>query len=242
VLSYQGGLLPMVVLLHGYGANAGFQDFFFALSPDVEELGFVLLLPEGTEDADGRQFWNATEACCDFGLTGVDDVGYLSALVDEAVDALPVDPARVVVLGHSNGGFMAYRLACEDPVRFPAIASLAGAMPWDPADCEPGAPVAVLQMHGDADVDVLYDGWAGFYPSAEEAVERFAAFAGCEDRPSVDSEADHDSVAPGEETEKIVRSGCERDVQLWRMRGSGHLPIPTARYHADLRDWLFAER
>ncbi len=241
VASYAGEELPLVLLLHGYGVNAGLQDVYFALSPDVEELGFVLLMPEGTTDADGLQFWNATEACCDFGDTGVDDVGYLSSIVDEVSAAIPIDPARVVVLGHSNGGFMAYRLACERPDRFPAIASLAGSTGWDARDCAADRPIAVLQMHGDADTDVLYPGVSGFYPSADETVARFADLAGCEGTLE-EGPADYDSAVEGDETTVVAHQDCVGDVRLWRMEGSGHIPIPTARYHEDLRAWLLAER
>src|SRR4051812_3323016 len=71
---------PLVILLHGYGATADLQDIVFGLGVRVDDLGFILVKPEGTTDASGAQFWNATDECCDFGGTGVDDVGYLSGL------------------------------------------------------------------------------------------------------------------------------------------------------------------
>ena len=62
-----------------------------------------------------------------------------------------VDPYRIYVAGHSNGGFMSYRLACTHADRIAAIVSLAGATFDTPADCSPTEPVAVLQIHGTAD-------------------------------------------------------------------------------------------
>ena len=41
--------------------------------------------------------------------------------------AVTVDPQRIYVVGHSNGGFMSYRLACTRADRIAAIVSLAGA-------------------------------------------------------------------------------------------------------------------
>jgi polyhydroxybutyrate depolymerase len=75
------GPLPLVVLLHGYGANATGQEAYFALGPQVSERRFLLALPDGTRDARGQQFWNATDACCNFYNAAVDDVAYLRALI-----------------------------------------------------------------------------------------------------------------------------------------------------------------
>ena len=57
--------LPLVVLLHGYSSNAFEADLYFGFSELVDEGGFGLLLPDGTTDATGLQFWNATPECCD---------------------------------------------------------------------------------------------------------------------------------------------------------------------------------
>src|SRR4051794_29474059 len=56
---------PLVMLLHGSSATGTLQNIFFGLSGHVDARGFMLLLPEGTKDKNGSQFWNATDACCD---------------------------------------------------------------------------------------------------------------------------------------------------------------------------------
>ncbi len=45
--------------------------------------GFLYAAPDGTVDADGKRFWNATDACCDLHATNVDDSTYISALIKE---------------------------------------------------------------------------------------------------------------------------------------------------------------
>ena len=157
--------LPIVFLLHGYGASATVQDAYFMASAEARRSGYYLVLPDGTMDASGRRFWNATPACCDFAPTGVDDVAYLTGLLDEAVAALPIDEDRVYFIGHSNGGFMSYRMACELSDRIAAIVSLAGSDFIGDMDCVPTQPVSVLQVHGDMDETIGYAGTAG-YPSA----------------------------------------------------------------------------
>ena len=43
-----------------------------------------------------------------------DDVGFLLALIDELVATACVDPARVTLLGESNGGGMVVRAVCDE--------------------------------------------------------------------------------------------------------------------------------
>ncbi|MCB9683975.1 MAG: alpha/beta fold hydrolase [Alphaproteobacteria bacterium] len=236
--SYEGGRLPLVLSLHGYGASGSLQELYFGLSPQVEARGFVLVAPDGLVDADGARFWNATDACCDFYGDGTDDVAYLTGLLDELEAKMPIDPDRIVVVGHSNGGFMAWRLACEIPDRLAGIASLAGATWLDAADCRVEAPVSALQMHGTADDTILYDGFPGLYPSAEASIGRAATLAGCDPDAASLGTADDDGAVAGAETERLAWEGCTGDVELWRMDGSGHIPLPTPSWQQDLLDWL----
>ncbi len=123
---------PLVILLHGYSASGGVQNIYFGLSNQVTALGFILVIPDGTVNSDGLRFWNATDACCNFDTADVDDVGYLRGLIAEAQANYRVDPRRVYLFGHSNGGFMAHRMACEASDVITAIASLAGSTYLDP--------------------------------------------------------------------------------------------------------------
>jgi len=91
------------------------------------ELGFLYVFPDGTEDSDGILFWNATDAGYDFFGSGVDDPGYLRALIEEIIVQLNVDSDRIYAIGHSNGGSMVFRMACDHAELIAGIASLAGA-------------------------------------------------------------------------------------------------------------------
>src|SRR5688572_27262361 len=105
--------VPLVVLLHGYTSNGAQQAAYFGLPAVADKEGFLLATPDGTRDRLGNRFWNATDACCDFFRSGVDDVAYIDAVIDDIAAKYPVDPARVFVAGHSNGAFMAHRYACD---------------------------------------------------------------------------------------------------------------------------------
>lgn len=231
--------LPAIVLLHGLGASGDAQDLYFGLSRAARRAGFYLVIPDGTVDAEGRRFWNATPACCDFGGTGVDDVAYLTGLIDELEAAVPV--GALFFMGHSNGGFMSYRMACEEADRVDAIVSLAGSdFPGDD-DCVPSAPVAVLQIHGDEDPTVVYDGGpGGVYPSAPDVVARWAERNGCDPAAPVDGEPlDLDSSIDGAET-TVTRydDGCAEPASLWTIEGGGHIPPLTRDFTPTVLEWL----
>jgi poly(3-hydroxybutyrate) depolymerase len=147
---------PLVVLLHSYTSNGQAQADYFGLSPLADKAGFLLATPDGTRDIMGDRFWNATDACCDWFHSRVDDVAYIDAVIDEIAARHSVDPARVFLVGHSNGAFMSHRYACERADRVAAIVTLAG-MQWkDQSQCRPSSPVSVLQVHGRDDGNIEY--------------------------------------------------------------------------------------
>ena len=149
---------PLIVLLHGYTANGFVQDALFGFAQLADDKQLFVAHPDGTVDQTGARFWNATDACCDFYGSGVDDVAYLNAVVDDMEQNFNIDKKRVFFVGHSNGGFMSHRMACDAADRVAGIVALAGDNWQDPSKCNPTAPVAVLQVHGTADTEVPYDG------------------------------------------------------------------------------------
>ena len=132
-----GQAMPLVVLLHGYTSSGAGQEGYFGLLPYAEERGFIYAIPDGTMNAARNRFWNATDYCCDFDGSGVDDSGYLSGLIDLLSGDYTV--GDVFLIGHSNGGFMAHRMACEHADQLTAIASLAGVDWRDAQRCQPSA-------------------------------------------------------------------------------------------------------
>lgn len=153
--SYTGDVaVPLLFNLHGYTSNASQQEFYGDFRSIADTANFILVHPEGTLDGSGARFWNA------FGAAGgVDDVGFISALIDLIDEDYNIDLNRVYSCGMSNGGFMSYRLACELGGRITAIASVTGTMPTNSfANCNPYKPTPVMQIHGTADATVPYNG------------------------------------------------------------------------------------
>ncbi len=236
---------PLLILLHGYSASGAIQESYFQLGPVASANGLVFAAPDGTVDVTDEQFWNATEACCDFVGTGVDDSAYLAGLIAEISSKVSIDPARIYFVGHSNGGFMSHRMACDHAGTVAAIVSLAGATFVDPADCGASEPVSVLQIHGDLDDTILYEGGETTlpYPSASETVAFWAELAGCDPTPVSDATMlDLDSDVAGSETTALNFQGCAAgiDVALWTMAGSGHIPLVTTDFREGVVAWLLA--
>ncbi len=237
---------PLVLLLHGYGSSGAGQEAYMQFTPLSDEFGFLYAFPDGTRDSNGRRFWNATNACCDFFESGVDDSGYLRDLIDAVKAEANVDDRRVHLIGHSNGGFMSYRMACDHAETIASIASLAGATFLDPNDCSPAGPVHVLQIHGTADTVVRYEGGCfgdDCYPGAVETVERWAAYDGCSLNGEPGEPIDLDAGIPGAETEVIrYASECDRggSAELWTIVGGSHIPMLSEDFSRLVVEWLYA--
>ena len=222
---------PLVVLLHGYSADGAKQAAYFRLTEQADKSGFLLATPDGTRDLMGNRFWNGTDACCDFFRSGVDDVAYIDAVIDEVAAKYPVDPARVFVVGHSNGAFMSHRYACDRSSRVAAIVTLAGQQWKDQAHCSPSSPVSELQVHGRNDETVRYDGGmmpnGASYPGAVETVDDWAEQNGCNGSLApTGRKLDLDHMVNGDETVEQAFSGCPAgtDVSLWTIEGGSHVP------------------
>lgn len=138
-------LFPLVINMHGLGSNAMEQEIYTSFN-NVSDTGrFIVVYPNGIDEA-----WNVTSG------NGIDDVGFISALIDTLALLYTIDLNRVYATGMSMGGFMSYRLACQLSDRIAAIASVAGLQAFNP--CTPGRPVPVVQFHGTADQVVPYIG------------------------------------------------------------------------------------
>ncbi len=234
---------PLLLLLHGYGASGAEIDRYFALADTAQRQGFVYATPEGTISSNGSRFWNGTDACCDFDHRGVDDVAYLSSVIADIQGALAIDPKRIAVVGHSNGGFMSYRMACERSDLVAAIVSLAGETFADTADCKPSEPVSVAQVQGTADEVVRFDGGGPFsadtgpHPGAMTTATTWATYDGCGPDASllstkIDVDAGLSDGADPAETTVQEWSGCDggATVQLWTIPSGRHSPALTPAF------------
>jgi polyhydroxybutyrate depolymerase len=149
--TYNGATaVPLVFNLHGYTSNAFQQEFYSGMNLVADTANFIVCYPDGLNNE-----WNSGFTIPYYG--GVNDVGFISVLIDSLQAAYNIDPARVYSCGMSNGGFMSYRLACDLEQRIAAIASVTGSMTVIQLNnCQATRPVPVLEIHGTNDLTVPY--------------------------------------------------------------------------------------
>jgi polyhydroxybutyrate depolymerase len=244
--SYDGGSdVPFVVLLHGYTATGLEQDVYFHMTDLAQAKGFLLATPDGLIDDTGQHYWNATDACCGSTNMKPDDVGYLTAIMDDVRLRYRVDPKRVYFVGHSNGGFMSHRMACDRADRIAAIVSLAGAQWSVISRCAPDDKISVLEVHGTADTVIPFDGGTAYgpFPGAWTTVGDWATLNGCGTTTSSGgANLDLDTLLIGAETLRDKYDGCPSGgaVELWTIEGGSHVPNFTSEWGPDFYDWLMA--
>jgi polyhydroxybutyrate depolymerase len=241
-----GDRRPLLVYLHGLGGSGNEALNNPALRALAERGRMVLVAPDGTLDREGRRFWNAGPACCNADGKAVNDVARLEALISDWLQRPEIDPTRVYIVGFSNGGFMAHRLACFMDDRLAAVVSLGGAGRAREEACAPVSPISVLEVHGDADPIVRYEGGRVLgnrafdpHPSAPETFRDWAERLGCVGPPVV-STADLDPRLPGAETRIEGHSDCPLGaIELWTVHGGGH-QIATPALLERVGEWLAA--
>jgi phospholipase/carboxylesterase len=152
------GPFPTVLALHGWGASA--HDLL-GIAPMVQQGEALFLCPQGPlalEPAPGQRAYGW------FPLTGGGEIdlaaivgarGVLEAFLEDALEMYPIDPERLVILGFSQGGVMAYDLALGRPERFAALVALSSWLPDVVVEALPEsdarASLSTLLIHGTED-------------------------------------------------------------------------------------------
>ncbi|SPM32890.1 Poly(3-hydroxybutyrate) depolymerase [Mycobacterium rhizamassiliense] len=149
------GSAPLVLVMHGVTGSAAQVETDFHWDDVADPTKFVVAYPDGLGNA-----WNVDgQTCCGrAGRDGVDDVGFIRAVVDDISRHVGIDPARVYATGMSNGGIMSYTLACTTDI-FAAIGPVAGVQL---NACPSPRPTSVMHIHGTADHLVPYGGGPGY--------------------------------------------------------------------------------
>jgi len=153
------------MVLHGFTGNARDIMAYTGMNAIAAREGFVVVYPQGSEDHEGRTFW---QVGYDFhAQLERDDVGFLLALSRQLQQTHGFSPEQTFLTGMSNGGDMSFLMACQHPEAFRAIAPVAGVMMSAYLEaCRPALPL--MAIFGTADSTSLYagdrenrDGWGG---------------------------------------------------------------------------------
>ena len=215
--------LPAVLVFHGGGGAAASARAQTRMSAKGGAEGFVAIYPQGSGGVAGRlRTWNAG-TCCGWAMQHqVDEIAFVAALLDDLAAMPAIDRSRVYATGISNGGMMAYQVACVFADRIAAIAVVAGEMTVVD-DCRPTRPVPVLVIHGTEDRNLPLGGGRGERAiagsrdvrSVAAAVDFWRRHDGCLDAPASEQ---HGAVA--RTRYGPCRAGSE--VELVVVDGGGH--------------------
>jgi polyhydroxybutyrate depolymerase len=234
--------VPLLIDLHGFTGDGPSQSLFSFMQAAAETRGVAYVAPNGLLDSSGSRFWNASNACCNFGGSQVSDVDYLESLIEEISSKVAIDQSRIYLFGHSNGHFMSYKFACSTEGVVAAISGLAGAMDIDPRTCN-NKPMNVLHIHGTSDATISYEGGAilgNRYPSAEKSVAQWSLVNSC----TKPREAEFELLLSmqGPETSQITYACAKKSLELWRINGGVHVPILDEGFALKTLDWLLTHR
>ena len=230
---------PLVVVMHGSGQNGAQmrRATGYGFERLADEHGFAVVYPDGYEG-----YWNACNIVGDYiaNKLNIDDVGFLTGMLDKLISEIGVDRDRVFAIGMSRGGHMAFRLALEAPSRFRAVAAVAANAPTpENFKCKPAGQgtSSVLIMNGTKDPLNPFEGGEvklfgllrrGRVRSSRESGQYFAGLNHLTGPPET-----KESPGTGEDhVEQVLwRNGSSVEVELLAIHGGGHgLPQPYMRY------------
>ena len=206
------GLSPaasLVVMLHGWTGSAEQAERQYGWNELADSAKFVVAYPDGLGES-----WNSGGCCGQASDDGVDDIGFITAAVRDIADNVGIDPARIYAAGISNGGMMAYKLACNTAV-FAAIGPDAATQL---EACPAPRPMSVLHIHGTDDRLIRYDGEPGtVVPIKTPTPPDVNAFWR-----TVDQCQPPATTVDGELTTSLAECPSGRSVELITVAGGGH--------------------
>ena len=222
---------PLIVALHGAFKTAAKFEKETGLSRLADRDGIVVAYPDGIGILGLLQHWNAGFCCGKAARDGIDDIGFISRVIEDTRARLSIDPRRVYLVGFSNGGMLAYRFGAERPRQVAAIAVLGaaiGARSGPDAPYEriptPGDAVPLIVFHGRDDPLIPYDGGRAIrrnspreYLSVADAARFWAGNNRCGASPAIAR------LARGSITEETWACPEPRsDVVVYTLDGWGH--------------------
>jgi polyhydroxybutyrate depolymerase len=151
---------PLILALHGGGGDPEQFSSASGLARAATRAGFAVAFPAGTGRRGERLLtWNGGYCCGSAARKGVDDIGFLKAVIEDAASRFGVDGSGVYLTGMSNGSILSETFAAKNPGLVRAVAGVSGTM--DTRRTRVQGKVPALIIHGTADTMVPYEGGQG---------------------------------------------------------------------------------
>lgn len=218
----------LFVLHGGNGSDAQTMASRTKMNMIADRENFVVIYPAGIDgqwnDGRGKTFRRAEDN------SDIDDVAFISNLIDNLVKVGIADSNRIYVMGLSNGGMMTYRLGIEIGNKLAAIAAVIANIPVKISKQSPSSPLSVLIMNGTADPLVPWDGGSvrvlgkkyGEVLSTDQSVRFWVSVAGLPQEPKTEYLDDLANDGCSVEMDRYSVEGKQYEVVLYRIKGGGH--------------------
>jgi len=216
--------VPLVIVLHGGFGSGAQAEKSYHWDAQADKSGFVVVYPDGINHT-----WNAGGSCCGQAMRkNIDDVSFLTQLIEVVSRAQNIDPKRVYLTGMSNGAAMSYRYACEGTFPIAAIGAVSGSLS---SECLHPHAVSIMEIHGLQDQHIPFAGGYGTKGVAKvnwlpvlHTLNDFQQALGCQS-----AVTDQNGVV------STSRSACAsgHDVDLITIADAGH-QWPGAQPHSGL--------
>jgi polyhydroxybutyrate depolymerase len=233
--SYQSGkLLPLVLAFHGGRGSGDRLAANTRLNDVASREGFIVAYPNGINNQwnDGRNVQGSD--------TNIDDVGFISTLIDKLVQEKSIDKNKIYAVGTSNGGMFTQRLACQMSNKIAAFATVSAALPKNlQSSCNPRRPVPMIMINGNADPVVRWEGGevardirdrsgqkpsgvGGELMSIPATIAFWRSNDGCAVQPKIEKLPD--TQPDGTQVTRSQYSNCRNSSQvvLYTIDGGGH--------------------
>ena len=220
---------PLVIALHGGGGNGHKMEKLSHLSLLADQYGFIVAYPDAVD-----RHWNDGRGLDQYRSQrdNIDDVGFISRMIDAIAGGYNIDKDRVYVTGASNGAMMSLRLGCELADKITALAPVIGSMPENlVAECSPARPIPLMMINGTDDPLVPWEGGyvhifrkkLGKIISVPQTIEFWVARNGCSPSPQISRVPDADPE-DGTSVQKTAYGQCTHGaaVVLYEIKGGGH--------------------
>ena len=222
--------MPVVFMLHGAGGSGAGADVETGWCAKADREGFIVVLPDGTLPRHAMpprfllnpRIWNDGSGRGAAGKESVDDVGFISAIVDLMESRYAADPDRIYCTGFSNGASMTFSVGVNLSNRVAAIAPVSGHL-WL-RQKQLAYPVPLLFIIGTEDpLNPLAGGEVNLpwgtqhHPPVADTLKEWERMLGC--GPQVETALDRNGV------KELVYDRCAKggEVLYYRIDGLGHL-------------------
>ncbi len=218
----------LFVLLHGFIDPGIFVNAALPITKFVDSKKLFVIQPYGTRNKLLNRFWNTGEWCCNFFDKDVDDSNYLRNLILEIKQDFP-QISKIYILGHSNGAFMAQKMACDHADIINGIVSYAGAGLLKSKDCKQKKNFTFIQINGKKDGLIKFSGMDGLYPSFSENMVKIKSEFACQNK--IESRLSLSKFGGMRNVEINEYTNCNYGNRLfsWILPEGKHLTIPGRR-------------